>query len=495
VTRRTRKLAFLVAILLLLVAGAALARPGAGQSYSGRSSSGRSGSGGGDGGGIVLQLLLWLIFENPAIGIPLVLLIVVGWLVKSAIERSMTGWSTTTPTPLPEAPPVEQQAVVPRGALERLRSLDPMFSLVLFEDFVYLLYAALHRARAQGAESIAAYLQPELAQRLRDPSLVEVNGIVIGAMRFVHFSLVDSSTVVVGLEFEANYVEIRPNASERRFYVVDRLRLERKSNVQSRPFARARTLDCPNCGAPLEAIHGTHCSYCQKDVGLGRFDWMVTSFDNLAREPRGPLLTSNVPETGTERPTLVAPGAQQRYTELTLRDPTLQWQTLQARIAHVFGELQVGWSTRDASRIRPYVSDNLFQSMVYWLELYTRERCRNINENARILRLELANVISDRHYDALTIRVFASGLDYTVSDDGRLLSGNRSRPRAYSEYWTLIRGTEHQGQPRGDTNCPACGAPLRVGAAGNCEYCHVKVTNGEFDWVLSRLEQDEAYAG
>ena len=31
--------------------------------------------------------------------------------------------------------------------------------------------------------------------------------------------------------------------------------------------------------------------------------------------------------------------------------------------------------------------------------------------------------------------------------------------------------------------------------AGLCEYCHGKITNGDFDWVLSRIEQDESYRG
>jgi hypothetical protein len=30
---------------------------------------------------------------------------------------------------------------------------------------------------------------------------------------------------------------------------------------------------------------------------------------------------------------------------------------------------------------------------------------------------------------------------------------------------------------------------------GNCEYCDAHVTAGEFDWVLSKIEQDEAYTG
>ncbi len=133
--------------------------------------------------------------------------------------------------------------------------------------------------------------------------------------------------------------------------------------------------------------------------------------------------------------------------------------------------------------------------MVYWIDLYVQQRCRNVTENARILRIDLANVLSDAHYDAVTVRVFATGLDYTISDDGKVLSGSRSRPRTYSEYWTLIRGSSKKGPSRGDANCPNCGAPLKIGMAGTCEYCQVKVTSGEFDWVLSRIEQDEAYTG
>jgi hypothetical protein len=133
--------------------------------------------------------------------------------------------------------------------------------------------------------------------------------------------------------------------------------------------------------------------------------------------------------------------------------------------------------------------------MYYWIDLYLQSRCRNVTEGARILRIDLARVTSDKHYDAITVRLFASSIDYTISDDGKLLSGSRSRPRTYSEYWTWIRGSARKGQSRGDLNCPNCGAPLRIGMAGTCEYCRVKVTAGEFDWVLSRIEQDDSYGG
>ena len=71
----------------------------------------------------------------------------------------------------------------------------------------------------------------------------------------------------------------------------------------------------------------------------------------------------------------------------------------------------------------------------------------------------------------------------------------RSAPRRYSEYWTLIRSARARGTPRLDPNCPGCGVPLILNMAGECEHCGAHVTSGEFDWVLSKIEQDEAYRG
>ena len=479
---------------LLLLASVALARPGGGQSYSGgsRSSGGGGGGDSGDGAGILVEILLWLCIEHPQIGIPLTILVLIGLIIRWAIQRGMKAWSTTH-VDVKAVQKVEQDASSPRRELEQLRQSDPEFSLVLFEDFVYMLYGAVQRARGVGAGWLAAYLEPQLAASITQPELADVQGVVIGALRYEHVDLDEG--VEVELEIEANYVELLRSGEQRRYYVVDRFTLSRSASAKSRPFARAHKLDCPNCGAPLEALRGTECSYCRQQVGLGRFDWMLTSLDNQTREPRGPLLTSDVAETGTELPTIADAAAPAAFQALQQRDPSLSWQSLTTRMAHVFAELQTAWSGREPLRIRPYVSDNLFQTMYYWIDLYLQSRCRNVTEGARILRIDLATVTSDKHYDAITVRMFASSIDYTISDDGKLLSGSRSRQRTYSEYWTWIRGSARKGQSRGDVSCPNCGAPLRIGMAGSCEYCRIKVTAGEFDWVLSRIEQDDSYTG
>jgi hypothetical protein len=101
----------------------------------------------------------------------------------------------------------------------------------------------------------------------------------------------------------------------------------------------------------------------------------------------------------------------------------------------------------------------------------------------------------DAAYEAITCRMHATMRDSTVRvKDGAVVGGDPRSPRAFTEYWTFLRRPGASGtQP--DDRCPNCGAPLKISQAGICEYCQASVTRGQFDWVLSRIEQDEDYAG
>jgi len=474
-----------------LFPGLAFARPGGGDSFSGRSSGSGSGGGGDVDIGLVIELVI-LCIRYPQLGAVVVVCVVIYWVVKRAQGSALPDWSVGVPQrELRQA----QTTTVARSTLDRVRANDPAFSVVLLEDFLYTLYAEIqvHRGGNQIAR-LAPYLDESVGRALFDPALEAVWGVVVGAMRHVEL-VVHADRVELATEFEVNLSE-RRLGRETRLYVVDRVRFMRSIHARSRPPARARKLDCPNCGAPLESMRGTTCGYCSQQVGGGRLDWLVSRIDRLRTEPRGPLVTGEVHEQGNQLPTRVDPNAVRNLEAIRQKDPAFDPSALYARTGLVFQELQVGWTARDLARIRPYVTDNLFQYFGYWIDVYAQARARNVTENARIVKIELANVLCDAYYDSVTLRLFATGLDYVLADDdGKLLRGSKSRERPYSEYWTLIRGAGSRGRPRTDPACPNCGAPLKVGMAGNCEYCHAKVVAGDFDWVLSRIEQDEAYGG
>ena len=143
----------------------------------------------------------------------------------------------------------------------------------------------------------------------------------------------------------------------------------------------------------------------------------------------------------------------------------------------------------------PHDGHSLLGYLQFWVDEYKRQRLANHLDDARISRIALAKVQRDPYFDAITVRVFADGNDYTLDAQGGVVGGSKTARRAYSEYWTLIRAASRKGPVVNDLKCPNCGAPLAISDAGDCTHCNAHVENGDFDWVLSKIEQDEVYTG
>ena len=378
-----------------------------------------------------------------------------------------------------------------------VRALDPDFSIVLFEDFLYSLYAEVQRSRGgDKLDRMSAYLSPLSIVSLRNRgSVSEVSRVIVGSMRVNDFSVTGASPsmIRVGVLFEANFTETE--GGSRVVYANEQWNLSRSSEARSRVPGQINVLTCPSCGAPRDVIISGRCGYCGKTVNNGAFDWIVDSIVLIQSVSRGPMLGSTVEERGTDLPTVYDPDLPQASIALSAKDPQMRWEDFEARFRMVFAEFQVAWSARDLKSMRPFLSDCFFQTQSYWIEAFKQQRLRNITERARIIRIELVKISMDRFYDAITIRFWATGLDYTVDDDNRLVCGSTSRERPFSEYWTFIRGSDRRGASYAVKACSNCGAPLDVNMAGFCEYCRVKVTSGAFDWVLSKIEQDDSYRG
>jgi hypothetical protein len=103
-------------------------------------------------------------------------------------------------------------------------------------------------------------------------------------------------------------------------------------------------------------------------------------------------------------------------------------------------------------------------------------------------------IVHGRVFDDLTVRVTASAADFEVDKDNRIVFGDRT-VRSFTEDWTFQRsvGVATTNKPGTlENTCPSCGAPIALNQIGECRYCRAAVTSGKFDWVVSRIEQDEA---
>ena len=496
-----RWLALLASLGWLLCAALAAARPGGGHSYSGGGShsSGHSGGGGsgGSGDGELVWFAIQLIFRYPSVGVPLVIIGVGAWLWLQ--RHRPEGWQSSSGAP--RRPALETRAV----DADLLRQRDPEFSLVLFEDFVYRLFATAHRARHQPQElaALAAYLDAPVRDALAalSPAGTAFTNVVVGALRVLSVQLPanparEDARERVSLLLEANLACHSPAGFSAYFAKQVWIFARRAGTLSKTPGQRSERFGCPNCGAPFRSGDATRCEFCGEVVTGGRFDWQATELRVVAHELQPPLDSPTVPERGTDDPTIFHPALRERFAELLQADPALTWPALEGRLRLIYDALNQSWTSGDLSVARPLLSDGMFDYLDYWVRAYREQGTRNVLERMRIERAVLVKLVRDRHYDAVTIRLWASGLDYTVElENSALVSGSRSAERAYSEYWTLIRGSGVRGAPRQAAVCPNCAAPLKTSMAGVCEYCSQHVTSGEFDFVLSKIEQDDSYAG
>ena len=394
--------------------------------------------------------------------------------------------------------------VIARG-FDRLRKFDPNFSEIVFTDFCYALYAKAHDARGHGTTALDLF-SPYLSESARKsllqrnpPGTEEVKGIIVGAMRVAQIDGLETPVVRVALIFETNYTEVVKRSdgatAEMSYYVNERWELERKRDVLSPPPAQATALHCPRCGAPLQRDTIGACAFCGTKVDSGEFQWYVRNIALISSEARGPLLTSDVPEVGTDFPSAVQPNFDRLRVEFEGNNPEFSWGTFEGRARLIFDELQAAWSTLNWERARPHETDNLFQMHQYWIEAYKRQHLRNLIEDCAVAAIQPVKLQEDAFYQGITLRIWAQGRDYTVDENGHVVSGSKQNLRRWSEYWTFVRNSKAKPAPaRADLNCPNCGASLKVNAVGVCEFCKGKITSGEFDWVLSKIEQDDSYA-
>lgn len=419
----------------------------------------------------------------------LLLLVALGYAVYVArdVPLKKFGWSTRTAGPGdPEQRPAHRH-------LDEIRDHDPDFSRVLFEDFLHHLHAQAHISRGDPElrAAVRPYLREPARRTLAQLGEVEVSGVLVGRLHVVACARVGKRWQVI-VRLDTSCTESPDDGPARTCYSVERWTLSRRIDLRSRPPERVRSLGCPNCGAPVRAILGATCAHCDQPVDSGEFDWIVDRIVIDEREQRPPDLLGDTVDARSELDTLYDPHARVAWKQLIRKDPTFSATVLSQRVNHIFRTMHHAWSTSQWDDARPLLSDALHHARAYWIAAYRAAGLRNVSEPADITNLEVVRCTSDRWYDAITVRIHATGLDYTVDATGEVLRGSTTTPRPYSEYWTLIRG---RAVERDDAACPQCAASLALTMAGDCGRCGAHLTTAAFDWVLSRIEPDEAYRG
>lgn len=182
----------------------------------------------------------------------------------------------------------------------------------------------------------------------------------------------------------------------------------------------------------------------------------------------------------------------QALAELKARDPDFSEDLFITRINNMFIQLQEAWQAKDWKKVRPFESDELFNQHARQLQELIDSRTTNVVDDIGILRTQISDYHDNGATESLDVYMRVRYKDYIIDDNtGKVVEGDPNR-EYFMEYELVMsrkKGVATRlAQNTVVSTCPNCGANVSINASGECEYCNSVVSNGDFDWVLTRME-------
>jgi predicted lipid-binding transport protein (Tim44 family) len=389
-----------------------------------------------------------------------------------------------------------------RAVTDEIRARDPGFELEVFLQRAEMIFFLVKRGiQRNDATAIRAYLDDRVfaavasgiarARSLHQHALLEslnVRAVHVdsaacdqsGERIDIHFDLVYRARMLN----ESNQV-LSDEGSDQRH--GERWTFARSATARTPENGGVIASRCPGCGAELRLNLDGTCAHCRASVTNGSVDWVVT-------DVQGAPFIGYAPGSSLA---VAAATLDDGVASLRTTDPGFSLDAFQSRVKTAFLALQDAWCRQNLDAGRAFLSPGAYFTWSAQLETMAAEGRRNVMESLSVQRIDPVQIVHGRVFDDLTVRVSASAADFEVDKDNRIVFGDRT-VRSFTEDWTFQRSvgvatTEKPGTL--ENTCPSCGAPIALNQIGECRYCRAAVTSGKFDWVVSRIEQDQDAGG
>ena len=177
------------------------------------------------------------------------------------------------------------------------------------------------------------------------------------------------------------------------------------------------------------------------------------------------------------------------YLEL---DPEFDEERIQTLIANLYVQMQNTWQAKNISSLRPYMTDKFFSQMDRQLDEFRKMGRTDYTERISVLSTDLRGWRQSAGMDYITVGVNARIVSYTLDDrTGKLISGDMNREKFMEYEIELCRKSGMTTQPESENihteRCPHCGAPLKLNASAQCEYCGSVITTVNTDWAICNM--------
>jgi predicted lipid-binding transport protein (Tim44 family) len=115
-------------------------------------------------------------------------------------------------------------------------------------------------------------------------------------------------------------------------------------------------------------------------------------------------------------------------------------------VQDLFFKIQAAWGNQDLGPVNPFLTDQM--KGIFNQDLEEQKAGNRINrlENIAVRSVDITEAWQEEGNDFLTVLFYANLLDYTVDKNtGSVLSGSKTEPVKFREFWTFMRPVGGRG--------------------------------------------------
>jgi hypothetical protein len=476
-----------------------IAQAGGGGGYGGGGGGGGSGGGGGgsgfggDGGGggeELGELIYWVVYftiHYPYISIPLMIGIGIAVYYAYRAEGDIRISRTI------RRGRKVQEFVMKQASLDSLYQRDSNFDQEAFLRRASRAFVTTQIAWSdQNLKACRAFISDGVHERFELYIAMQRAENIRNRMRDVHVTRREIVAVTSDRHFDTMHVSFTASAisynedlsSGRRvsgnsdrtpITFTEIWSFSRRPGVRTNLEASLLQGNCPNCGGPVEIVDKAQCPQCDSIVNSGQYDWVLAEI--------------------TQDEEWVVPSLHHQvsgWDQLAARDPGLNFQHLEDRASVIF------WR----SLMAIYFDDLKYAAPVLDAAASGIPRVWALGEG-QFWKTPAVGVVEVTRGQPATDGDEFDRIHVLVRWSGARAEGDRRRPRLlgqqriYSHVLSLKRRTgvtSKTDQAFSSFRCQGCGAPVNIGKADNCEFCHSPLNDGSKDWVLEDVAMYDAMA-
>lgn len=120
-------------------------------------------------------------------------------------------------------------------------------------------------------------------------------------------------------------------------------------------------------------------------------------------------------------------------------DPSFDENRYDDLVMDNFFKIQGAWMNRDLTTVHGILTDEMRR--IFQADIDTLVRNKQINrlENIAVRNVDIVEAWQESGQDYINTLIYANLLDYTTDETGSVLSGSKSDPVKFEEYWTFTR--------------------------------------------------------